>query len=59
MYELTLQSNVFCSLFSRMSAERYPKLAEYYDQVKERPSIKTNWPPHWLENKGEDRLIDI
>ncbi|XP_051811642.1 glutathione S-transferase A-like isoform X3 [Acanthochromis polyacanthus] len=43
-----------------LSAERYPKLGEYYALVKERPSVKTSWPPHWLENpKGNDTLKDI
>ncbi|XP_051811644.1 glutathione S-transferase A-like isoform X2 [Acanthochromis polyacanthus] len=44
-----------------LSAQRYPKLGEYYALVKERPSVKASWPPHWLENpKGdEDTLKDI
>ncbi|XP_061596987.1 glutathione S-transferase A-like [Cololabis saira] len=43
-----------------LSAERYPKLAEYYALLKDRPSIKASWPPHWLENpKGQDTLKDI
>ncbi|XP_070702473.1 glutathione S-transferase A-like [Pempheris klunzingeri] len=40
--------------------ERYPKLGEYYALLKERPSIKASWPPHWLENPMEqDTLKDI
>lgn len=43
-----------------LSAERYPKLGEYHILLKERPSIKASWPPHWLENpKGQDTLKDI
>ncbi|KAM6899482.1 glutathione S-transferase A-like [Xenentodon cancila] len=43
-----------------LSAERYPKLAEYYALLKDRPSVKASWPPHWLENpKGQDTLKDI
>uniref|UniRef100_UPI003AAA59CE glutathione S-transferase A-like n=1 Tax=Centroberyx gerrardi TaxID=166262 RepID=UPI003AAA59CE len=43
-----------------LSAERYPKLAEYHAVVKERPSVKASWPPHWLENpQGQDTLKDI
>uniref|UniRef100_A0A3Q0SIH3 Glutathione S-transferase rho n=1 Tax=Amphilophus citrinellus TaxID=61819 RepID=A0A3Q0SIH3_AMPCI len=43
-----------------LSAERYPKLGEYYNLLKERPSVKASWPPHWLENpKGQDTLKDI
>ena len=49
-----------CSLFCRLSAERYPVLGEYYALLKDRPSIKASWPSEWLENtKGEDTLKDI
>ncbi|CAB1350476.1 unnamed protein product [Coregonus sp. 'balchen'] len=33
-----------------LSAERYPKLGAYYAMLKDRPSVKATWPPHWLEN---------
>ncbi|XP_047238923.1 glutathione S-transferase A-like [Girardinichthys multiradiatus] len=43
-----------------LSEKRYPKLGEYYALLRERPSIKASWPPHWLENtKGQDTLKDI
>ncbi|XP_075931439.1 glutathione S-transferase A-like [Anarhichas minor] len=43
-----------------VSAENYPKLGEYYALLKDRPSIKASWPPHWLENpKGQDTLKDV
>ncbi|XP_039876774.1 glutathione S-transferase A-like [Simochromis diagramma] len=43
-----------------LSPERYPKLGEYYNLLKERPSVKASWPPHWLESpKGLDTLKDI
>ncbi|XP_017275465.1 glutathione S-transferase A [Kryptolebias marmoratus] len=43
-----------------LSAERYPKLGEYYALLKDRPSVKASWPPHWLENpKGQDTLKDL
>ncbi|KAG8005094.1 Glutathione S-transferase A [Nibea albiflora] len=43
-----------------LSAEKYPKLGEYYALLKERPSVKASWPPHWLENpKGQDTLKDM
>ena len=48
------------SLFCRLSAERYPVLGEYYALLKDRPSIKASWPPHWLENtKGQDTLKEF
>uniref|UniRef100_A0A3Q3JWB1 GST N-terminal domain-containing protein n=1 Tax=Monopterus albus TaxID=43700 RepID=A0A3Q3JWB1_MONAL len=51
--------NCSCALF-RLSAENFPKLAEYYAQLKERPSIKASWPPRWLEHpKGQVTLKDI
>lgn len=43
-----------------LSAERYPKLGEYYALLKERPSVKASWPPHWLESpEGQETLKDI
>ncbi|XP_039977380.1 glutathione S-transferase A-like isoform X1 [Xiphias gladius] len=43
-----------------LSAEHYPQLGKYYAQLKERPSIKATWPPHWLEKPmGCDTLKDI
>uniref|UniRef100_A0A3Q3K7R5 GST N-terminal domain-containing protein n=1 Tax=Monopterus albus TaxID=43700 RepID=A0A3Q3K7R5_MONAL len=46
-----------CPLFS---LGNFPKLAEYYAQLKERPSIKASWPPRWLEHpKGQVTLKDI
>ncbi|XP_041867833.1 glutathione S-transferase A-like isoform X1 [Melanotaenia boesemani] len=43
-----------------LCANRYPKLGEYYAMLKDRPSIKASWPPHWLENpKGQDTLKEI
>uniref|UniRef100_A0A3P8RIY1 Glutathione S-transferase rho n=1 Tax=Amphiprion percula TaxID=161767 RepID=A0A3P8RIY1_AMPPE len=44
-----------------LSSQRYPKLGEYYALVKERPSIKASWPPHWVEDlEGDgDTLKDV
>uniref|UniRef100_A0AAV2K9B1 Glutathione S-transferase n=1 Tax=Knipowitschia caucasica TaxID=637954 RepID=A0AAV2K9B1_KNICA len=43
-----------------LPADRFPKLAQYHALLKERPSIKASWPPHWLENpKGQDTLKDV
>ncbi|XP_057684571.1 glutathione S-transferase A-like [Corythoichthys intestinalis] len=43
-----------------LRAERYPKVAAYYAMLKDRPSIKASWPPHWLENPNEqDALKEI
>ncbi|XP_070702388.1 glutathione S-transferase A [Pempheris klunzingeri] len=40
--------------------ERYPKLAAYFNCLKDRPSIKATWPPTWLESpQGQDLLKDI
>lgn len=47
-------------LFCSLSAERYPKLGHYHTMLKDRPSIKASWPPHWLENPtGQEGLKDI
>uniref|UniRef100_A0A4W5J844 Glutathione S-transferase rho n=1 Tax=Hucho hucho TaxID=62062 RepID=A0A4W5J844_9TELE len=43
-----------------LSTKRYPKLGAYYDMMKDRPSVKATWPPHWLENpQGGDSLKDF
>ncbi|KAM4539905.1 glutathione S-transferase A-like [Odontesthes bonariensis] len=43
-----------------LSEERYPKLAKYYNLLKDRPSIKASWPPHWLHSSlGDNILKDI
>ncbi|XP_030644274.1 glutathione S-transferase A [Chanos chanos] len=43
-----------------LSPEKFPRLGEYYNLVKDRPSVKASWPPHWLENpKGMDTLKDL
>ncbi|KAJ8397303.1 hypothetical protein AAFF_G00441370 [Aldrovandia affinis] len=43
-----------------LSSERYPFLGKYYSLLKDRPSIKATWPPHWLENpQGMDTLKDL
>nr|ACK77305.1 glutathione S-transferase [Tanichthys albonubes] len=40
--------------------EKCPRLMEYYEMVKERPSIKATWPPEWLENPvGQDTLKSL
>jgi glutathione S-transferase len=35
----------------RMSLDfgKFPYLKAYFERVKERPSIKATWPPHWNE----------
>ncbi|XP_071230536.1 glutathione S-transferase rho [Salvelinus alpinus] len=43
-----------------LSTERYPKLGAYYNMMKDRPSVKATWPPHWLENpQGGDALKEV
>ncbi|KAM6903811.1 glutathione S-transferase A-like [Lycodopsis pacificus] len=43
-----------------LSVGCYPKLAKYYSLLKDRPSIKGSWPPHWLASpQGFDILKDL
>ncbi|XP_060771547.1 glutathione S-transferase A-like isoform X2 [Neoarius graeffei] len=43
-----------------LSKERYPNLMEYYEMLKERPSIKASWPPHWADKAtAGDTLKDL
>jgi len=38
---------------------RYPSLGDYYNRLSTRPSIKSNWPPHWQNSKNNDLLKDL
>ena len=40
-------------------SERFPHLGAYYDKMKERPSVKGSWPPHWSEGEGPGVLKDF
>lgn len=31
----------------------------YYEGLKDRPTVKKTWPPHWLEGPGNGRLAGI
>ncbi|XP_041810801.1 glutathione S-transferase A-like [Chelmon rostratus] len=42
-----------------LSEKRYPKLAAYYNYLKERPSIKSSWPPAWLDTPRQDMMKEI
>ncbi|KAG9333145.1 hypothetical protein JZ751_013403 [Albula glossodonta] len=43
-----------------LSKDRYPQLDQYYTLLKDRPSIKASWPPHWQENpQGMDTLKEF
>ncbi|XP_018546301.1 glutathione S-transferase A [Lates calcarifer] len=43
-----------------LSVGHYPKLAKYYSLLRNRPSIKATWPPHWLASpQGFDILKDL
>lgn len=39
--------------------QKYPKLAEYYNNLKTRPSIQKTWPPTWKDTPGQTVLKDI
>ncbi|MEQ2245207.1 hypothetical protein ILYODFUR_025230 [Ilyodon furcidens] len=41
--------NIAYAFHYGLSAERYPKMAKYYSLLKDRPSIKTTWPPQWYQ----------
>ncbi|XP_033726695.1 glutathione S-transferase A-like [Pecten maximus] len=36
------------------SLGKFPALKSYYDRLRERPSIKASWPPHWSEGELAD-----
>ncbi|XP_068431307.1 glutathione S-transferase A-like [Clinocottus analis] len=41
----------------QLCEERYPKLAAYYNSLKDRPSIKSSWPPTWLEAPDKSAML--
>ncbi|XP_030644272.1 glutathione S-transferase A [Chanos chanos] len=51
---------VACAFRNGLSEERYPKLTEYYNLVKERPSVEAIWSKDWQKNpQGTDKLKDL
>ena len=36
---------------------KFPSIKAYYDTVKERPSVKATWPPHWSEGEGDKSIM--
>uniref|UniRef100_A0A8C6TIM4 Glutathione S-transferase rho n=1 Tax=Neogobius melanostomus TaxID=47308 RepID=A0A8C6TIM4_9GOBI len=46
-------------LFRRLCEKKYPKLAEYYKNLKTRPSIQKTWPPTWFSPPGLVTLNEI
>ncbi|XP_036000838.1 glutathione S-transferase A-like isoform X2 [Fundulus heteroclitus] len=40
-----------------LSVGRYPKLAKYYSLLKDRPSIKTTWPPQWYQIAQRSEIL--
>ncbi|KAM6959539.1 glutathione S-transferase A-like [Aplochiton taeniatus] len=58
--DVTVFPMVAYALRFGLCMERYPKLAAYYAVMKDRPSVKASWPPHWLENpQSSDTLKDF
>ncbi len=44
----------------RCPPEHCPRLMEYYEMLKDRPSIKASWPLEWLEKpEGQDTLKNL
>uniref|UniRef100_A0A672H5X2 Glutathione S-transferase A-like n=1 Tax=Salarias fasciatus TaxID=181472 RepID=A0A672H5X2_SALFA len=48
--DVTVFPNIAYLFRSGLCEKRYPNLAKYYNGLKDRPSIKANWPPHWKES---------
>ncbi|XP_046546334.1 glutathione S-transferase A-like [Haliotis rubra] len=40
-----------------LDLSKYPAIAAYYDKVKDRPSVKASWPPHWAEKPGDSTML--
>ena len=39
----------------RMSLDfnKFPNIKKYFESVRERPSVKATWPPHWNEGEAQ------
>ena len=39
----------------RMSLDftKFPSIKAYFERLRERPSIKKSWPPHWNEGEAQ------
>ncbi|GCB78183.1 hypothetical protein scyTo_0015781 [Scyliorhinus torazame] len=60
MADVMLFPQVAYAVHFGLSSDKYPKLMEYYNRLKERPSIQTSWPPHWKESPPTmDVLKDV
>ncbi|XP_040045705.1 glutathione S-transferase A-like [Gasterosteus aculeatus] len=58
--DVIVYPNIAYLFHFQLSEDRYPKLAAYYNSLKERPSIKTSWPPTWLETPEESgKMKDV
>ncbi|XP_067666036.1 glutathione S-transferase A-like [Haliotis asinina] len=40
-----------------LNLAKYPAISAYYDKVKDRPSVKTTWPPHWADGPGDSSIF--
>ncbi|XP_046376800.2 glutathione S-transferase A-like [Haliotis rufescens] len=40
-----------------LDIEKYPAMQAYYNKVKDRPSVKTTWPPHWTNGQGDSSVL--
>ncbi|XP_061672507.1 glutathione S-transferase A-like [Syngnathoides biaculeatus] len=57
MADVIVYPYVAFSFYHGLSPTRFPKLAQYHDMLKDRPSIKKTWPSIWEQNT--DKLKDI
>ncbi|XP_046376848.2 glutathione S-transferase A-like [Haliotis rufescens] len=40
-----------------LDISKYPAISAYYDKVKDRPSVKATWPPHWADGPGDSSIM--
>ncbi|XP_026011888.1 glutathione S-transferase A-like [Astatotilapia calliptera] len=57
--DVVVYPNVAYLFHYGLSEQRYPKLAEYYKGLMNRPSIKASWPPTWKNAPKQETLKDI
>ena len=52
--DICLATTLFFAQRAGATFPKYPSIASYGGRLRERPSIKDTWPPHWLETDGGD-----
>lgn len=57
--DISLLTTLYFQQFYGATHAQFPSLTTYTERMREWPSLKETWPPHWLENEGRDWLAEL